>query len=109
MQSEVWEWLCIVGDNAVVAVEDTGLGIAASDLPRVFERLYRADESRSNRIEGRGLGLAIVKHLIHAHRCEITATGELGRGSRFSFTLPITIAEKVQSKSIQAELSVVDV
>ncbi|HYP25150.1 MAG TPA: ATP-binding protein [Blastocatellia bacterium] len=71
-----------------IHVEDTGVGIAASDLPRVFERLYRADKSRSRKIEGTGLGLAIVKHLVQAHGGEVSVASELGHGSRFSFTLP---------------------
>ena len=96
------------GDKAVVLIEDTGAGITVSDLPRIFERLYRADKSRSNRIEGTGLGLAIVKHLVQAHRGEITATSEVGRGSRFTFTLPSTVAEEKPIDSIQAELSVAD-
>jgi len=95
-------------DKAVVIVEDTGGGVAASDLPRIFERLYRADKSRSNRIEGTGLGLAIVKHLVQAHRGEITATSELGRGSRFSFTLPITIPQQAPDPSDRREYSVID-
>jgi len=94
------------GDRAVVVIEDNGIGIPASDLPRVFERLYRADKSRSNRIEGTGLGLAIVKHLVQAHRGEITATSELGRGSRFRFSLPVTVTEERSIESIQTELSV---
>jgi two-component system, OmpR family, phosphate regulon sensor histidine kinase PhoR len=76
------------GEQVTVHVEDTGIGIAASDLPRVFERLYRADKSRSRRTEGTGLGLAIVKHLVQAHGGEVTAISQIGRGSRFSFTLP---------------------
>src|SRR2546423_2259850 len=75
--------------RAAIHVEDTGVGIAAQDLPRVFERLYRADKSRSRRTEGTGLGLAIVKHLVQAHGGEITVRSELGRGSRFTFTLPL--------------------
>ena len=75
--------------HAAVHVEDSGVGIAAQDLPRVFERLYRADKSRSRRTEGTGLGLAIVKHLVQAHGGEITVRSELGRGSRFTFTLPL--------------------
>lgn len=71
-----------------ISVEDTGIGIAALDLPRVFERLYRGDKSRSQKIEGAGLGLAIVKHLVHAHGGELTVVSSLGRGSRFTFTLP---------------------
>jgi len=95
-------------DKAVVTVEDTGVGVAVSDLPRIFERLYRADKSRSNRIEGTGLGLAIVKHLVQAHRGEITATSVLGRGSRFSFTLPINIPQEVTDASDRREYSVID-
>ncbi|HKY05335.1 MAG TPA: ATP-binding protein [Blastocatellia bacterium] len=76
------------GDDFVaVSVEDTGAGITPADLPRVFERLYRADKSRSRKIEGSGLGLAIVKHLVQAHGGEISAASEVGRGSRFTFTL----------------------
>jgi two-component system phosphate regulon sensor histidine kinase PhoR len=76
------------GGSARIDVEDTGAGIADADLPRVFERLYRADKSRSRKIEGTGLGLAIVKHLVQAHGGEVYATSEPGRGSRFTFTLP---------------------
>jgi len=74
-------------DRVTVHIEDTGLGIAPSDLPRVFERLYRADKSRSRKIDGTGLGLAIVKHLVQAHGGEVSAISEVGRGSRFTFTL----------------------
>jgi two-component system phosphate regulon sensor histidine kinase PhoR len=72
-----------------ITVEDTGSGIAAIDLPRIFERLYRGDKSRSRKTEGAGLGLAIVKHLVHAHGGELSVVSELGQGSRFTFTLPV--------------------
>jgi two-component system phosphate regulon sensor histidine kinase PhoR len=71
-----------------IQVEDTGVGIASADLPRIFERLYRADKSRSRRTEGTGLGLAIVKHLVQAHGGEVAVKSELGRGTCFTVTLP---------------------
>jgi two-component system, OmpR family, phosphate regulon sensor histidine kinase PhoR len=77
--------------RVTIHVDDTGAGIPASDLPRVFERLYRADKSRSRRTEGTGLGLAIVKHLVQAHGGEVSARSEVGRGSRFTFTLAAAI------------------
>ncbi|MBI3652018.1 MAG: PAS domain-containing protein [Acidobacteria bacterium] len=89
-----------VGERILVSVEDTGIGITQTDLARVFERLYRADKSRSRKIEGSGLGLAIVKHLVQAHGGEITATSELGRGSRFSFTLPRVCAQETSEPGI---------
>jgi two-component system phosphate regulon sensor histidine kinase PhoR len=85
--------------RAAIHIEDTGVGIAAQDLPRVFERLYRADKSRSRRTEGTGLGLAIVKHLVQAHGGEITVKSELGRGSRFTFTLPLAPPQDAPSVS----------
>jgi two-component system phosphate regulon sensor histidine kinase PhoR len=98
-----------MGEKAVVVIEDTGVGIPTSDLPRIFERLYRADKSRSSRIEGTGLGLAIVKHLVQAHCGEITATSELGRGSHFTFTLPIAAHEEKANDILHTEPSVIDV
>jgi two-component system phosphate regulon sensor histidine kinase PhoR len=82
--------------RVVICVEDTGVGIAASDLPRVFERLYRADRSRSQKTQGTGIGLAIVKHLVHAHGGEVSVSSEMGRGSRFTFTMPVA-AQVVES------------
>ena len=94
-----------VDDEASIAVEDTGVGMTTSDLPRIFERLYRADKSRSNRIEGTGLGLAIVKHLVQAHGGEITVASELGRGSRFTFTIPIASVEKKRNRMLKEVLT----
>jgi two-component system sensor histidine kinase BaeS len=70
-----------------VWIEDTGVGIAAEDLPHVFERFYRARNSDGQ--PGSGLGLAIVKGIVEAHGGQVTVTSQLGMGSRFGFTLPI--------------------
>jgi two-component system phosphate regulon sensor histidine kinase PhoR len=71
-----------------VSVGDTGLGIPAADLPRVFERFYRVDKARSREKGGTGLGLSIVKHLVDALGGTVRAESEEGKGSTFSFTLP---------------------
>jgi two-component system phosphate regulon sensor histidine kinase PhoR len=76
------------GDNSViVAVTDTGIGISRSDLPHVFERFYKADRARSG--GGTGMGLAIAKHAIEAHGGSIRVQSEEGKGSTFSFDLPL--------------------
>ncbi|MGQ9546312.1 MAG: sensor histidine kinase [Dehalococcoidia bacterium] len=72
-----------------VSVSDTGEGIPAEDLPNIFERFYRVDKSRARATGGSGLGLTIAKRLVEAHGGKITVQSELGRGSCFSFTLPI--------------------
>jgi two-component system phosphate regulon sensor histidine kinase PhoR len=85
-------------DGAVaVRVSDTGAGIAPEDLPRVFERFYKADRSRGSR--GSGLGLAVVKHTVEAHGGSIRAESELGRGSTFSFSIPVAAADGEPSQA----------
>jgi len=74
------------GDNIQVSVADTGVGITANDLPRVFERFYKADKARAG--GGTGLGLAIAKHIVEAHSGSIWAESIEGKGSIFTFTLP---------------------
>ena len=74
-------------DKGLVEVEDDGIGIAKSDLPRVFERFYRTDKGRSREQGGTGLGLAIVKHIIENHGEKVSVRSELGKGSTFTFTL----------------------
>lgn len=71
-----------------IIVEDTGEGIPAQHLERLFERFYRVDRARSREMGGTGLGLAIVKHLARAHDGEVTVTSELGKGSTFTIELP---------------------
>jgi len=72
-----------------VTVTDTGEGIALEDLPHVFHRFWRADRSRSRDHGGAGLGLTIARQLVEAHGGRIEVTSELGRGTRFTFTLPV--------------------
>ena len=74
-------------DRVMIEVSDDGMGIDKKDLPRIFERFYRVDKSRSREQGGTGLGLAIVKHIIEAHHESITVRSELGKGTTFSFTL----------------------
>ena len=77
-----------VGDAIEVEVSDTGEGIPADQLPKLFERSYRVDRSRSRRSGGSGLGLSISKGIVEAHGGRIWVSSNLGHGSVFSFTLP---------------------
>lgn len=79
------EW----GKWVEVNVIDTGRGIPAEDLPNIFERFYRVDKSRAKVTGGSGLGLTIAKRLIEAHGGKLEVQSELGKGSTFTFTLPI--------------------
>jgi two-component system phosphate regulon sensor histidine kinase PhoR len=75
-------------DDAIqFVITDTGIGIAADDLPRIFERFYKVDRSRAT--SGTGLGLAIARHLIEAHGGRIWVESEVGKGSAFYFTIPL--------------------
>jgi signal transduction histidine kinase len=73
-----------------VAVRDTGIGIADSALPHVFERFYRADESRNRDAGGTGLGLAIAKFIADRHRASLEAESVVGEGSTFRVRFPVT-------------------
>jgi two-component system phosphate regulon sensor histidine kinase PhoR len=75
------------GNGVRITVRDTGVGIPAEHLPRIFERFYRVDRERSREAGGTGLGLAIVKHIVEAHGSNVEIESEVGRGSTFSFSL----------------------
>jgi signal transduction histidine kinase len=81
------------GDETVVTVSDSGIGIGAEHLPFIWDRLYRADASRSAR--GLGLGLSLVKAIVEAHRGSVAVTSVPGEGSRFTFRLPIKAAAPI--------------
>ncbi len=76
-----------MGDNMLIEVNDNGIGIPDKDIPRVFERFYRVDKSRSRIAGGTGLGLAIVKHIIEAHNQTINVRSTVNQGTSFAFTL----------------------
>jgi two-component system phosphate regulon sensor histidine kinase PhoR len=74
-------------DRIIIDVKDNGIGIEKQHLPRLFERFYRVDKSRSRDQGGTGLGLAIVKHIIEAHGEQISVNSEFSKGSVFTFSL----------------------
>ncbi len=81
------------GQKLTVEVKDNGKGIPPEDLKRIFERFYRVEKSRSREKGGTGLGLAIVKHILEGHKSKISVSSTLGKGSIFSFELPM---EKIE-------------
>ena len=76
-----------IDENVLVEVADNGLGIPERDMPRIFERFYRVDKSRTRGTGGSGLGLSIVKHIIDQHQQIINVTSKEGIGTTFTFTL----------------------
>jgi two-component system OmpR family sensor kinase len=106
-QPAAWAGADLAGDQPVAMIEvaDTGPGMAAADAARVFERLYRADASRSRRHGGAGLGLSIVAAIVQAHggRCELWTAP--GRGARFRVLLPAGRAPSEDEADSEVALS----
>lgn len=75
-------------DSVEFSVEDTGIGIPSDDVNKVFQEFFRADNALDQKVKGTGLGLSLVKKIIEAHRGKIWVQSELGKGARFSFTIP---------------------
>ncbi len=78
----------------IIDIKDNGQGIPAEDIKRIFERFYRVEKSRSREKGGTGLGLAIVKHILEGHKSKISVSSTLGKGSIFSFSLPLEKGNK---------------
>ena len=77
------------GGQPVFLVKDSGIGIAAQHIPRLTERFYRVDRSRSRETGGTGLGLAIVKHIAIRHQAKLEISSEEGKGSTFALVFPV--------------------
>jgi two-component system sensor histidine kinase BaeS len=81
--------LTAIAEHSVeVTVSDTGIGILPDDLPKIFERFYRTDQSRTRQTGGSGIGLTIAKSIIEAHNGQIAVHSEFGKGSQFTVTIP---------------------
>jgi two-component system phosphate regulon sensor histidine kinase PhoR len=83
-------WRVLPDGRGEFAVQDSGPGIAAEHIPRLTERFYRIDRSRSRETGGTGLGLAIVKHIAQRHGGELRIESTVGKGSRFALAFPVT-------------------
>ncbi|KYG76725.1 sensor histidine kinase [Roseivirga echinicomitans] len=97
-EGEIILGFSVSSGHVTVSVRDTGMGIPPEDLSRVFERFFRVEKSRSKgRKGGTGLGLAIVKHIMEAHNSKVSVISTFGKGSTFSFKLPLSKEEDLDS------------
>ena len=93
-----WE---VKDDHGILSVKDNGIGIAPEHIPRVTERFYRVDKSRSRETGGTGLGLAIVKHVLFRHQAQLQIESELGKGSTFKIIISkARLAPPINSKEL---------
>jgi two-component system phosphate regulon sensor histidine kinase PhoR len=95
--------------HAVFTVRDTGLGIAAEHIPRLTERFYRVDRSRSRDTGGTGLGLAIVKHVLSRHHADLRVSSEVGRGTLFRIVFPLDRSGYMADPDSAGEMKAADV
>jgi PAS domain S-box-containing protein len=95
-----------VAEGALVEISDTGIGIAADDLPYIFDRFYRADKSRNTQTGGMGLGLAIVKRIVEAHHGCIEVESKPGRGTTFRIFVPIAGVSTPTSPAYSKRVSI---
>ena len=100
-------WILLPDQRIQFSVADTGPGIASEHLPRLTERFYRVDRSRSRESGGTGLGLAIVKHVMQRHGGELKIESEMGKGSKFTLIFPVSrVLQSALSKVEEAEATV---
>ncbi len=95
------------GPDLVIRVSDTGIGIAADDLPRVFEKFYRATSAEKSRIQGTGLGLPMARYIIERHQGRVEVTSELQVGTKFTVYLPSRVSDS-DGEENSPQLLVVD-
>jgi two-component system phosphate regulon sensor histidine kinase PhoR len=89
-----------------IAVDDTGPGIPAHDIPRLTERFFRVDKARSRALGGTGLGLAIVKHIVQAHGGWLEISSSVGQGTTARFALPTASAGTVAPSPLHRPVTV---
>lgn len=96
-------WRLLEGGNGELTVIDTGLGIAREHIPRLTERFYRVDGSRSRETGGTGLGLSIVKHVMQRHGGELMIQSDVGKGSRFRLVFPAARVRQASDSALGDE------
>ncbi|HSM81694.1 MAG TPA: HAMP domain-containing sensor histidine kinase [Nodosilinea sp.] len=92
-------------DRIIIIVQDSGIGIPAADLPRVFDRFYRVDKARSRDTGGVGLGLAIAQRIVQAHQGKLTVVSTENQGSTFTITLPLLLPAQAQGQPVSPQAS----